>query len=598
MGKEVYTRIERLRKHMAEVNADWFFATSDDFHASEYVADYFKVREYYTGFTGENAFLLLNKSEAFMWTDGRFFIQAPIELEGSGVSLMKMGEEGVPTVSEYILKNVKKGESFYADGRMVSTSYGKSLEEALNKVGARFVYDKDLGGDCFLNRPSLPSSKLIILNDEITGESFKEKLNRIREALAKEGAGYNFLGSIDDIAWITNMRGADVACNPVFLSYMLITMDEAYIFMQDSEVSKEVRDYLESNNVIIKDYSEVIDFLLSYDFKGKVLCDEASVNFTCFKALEKKADLVKAVNPSKMMKAVKNETEIKRLKEAYLEDSVCVTKFIYWLKKNIGKTEISELSAAKYLDALRSKVPGFMDLSFPTISGYKTNGAIVHYGVTEESNAALKPEGMLLVDSGGQYEKGTTDVTRTVKLGDVPDKAKVFYTKVAASMLNLADAKFLYGCTGRNLDTIARLPLWELGYDYKHGTGHGVGYILNVHEGPQAIRWQYNKKNVEYVFEPGMITSDEPGAYFEGEFGIRIENIILCCKDKENEFGKFLKFEHLTYVPLDRDLIDKSLLSEKEISLYNSYQASVYDKLKDLLTDEEAEWLKEETEEV
>lgn len=594
MENVVATRIAALRKAMKENNLDWFFCTSDDYHASEYVADFFKVREHYSGFTGENAFLLLSETESYLWTDGRFFIQADIELKDTGVKLMKMGEPGYPTIVEFLEKNLKKGQKLFFDGRMVSTSWGKRVETIANKCGAGIVYDNYMAGDMWTDRPSLPSSRLSVLSFDVTGESIKSKVDRIRKEMDKAGASCHFLASLDDIAWITNVRGADVECNPVFLSYLLIEKDRSIIFMQDSELTDDIRDYFESNNFVIENYNNVISYLDEYK-SGKVLLDEGSVNFACYKTITSKAEIVNAINPSKKMKAIKNETEIKRLKEAYLLDSVCVTKFIYWLKDNVKKQTITEISAAEYIDNLRRQVPGFLDLSFGTISGYGSNGAIVHYAVSEESNAVVKPEGMLLVDSGGQYEKGTTDVTRTIACGPVTDNMRLHYTKTAVGMLSLANAKFMYGCTGRNLDILCRAPLWGIGVDFKHGTGHGVGYILNVHEGPQSIRWQYNEAVKEYPFEPGMITSDEPGVYIEGQYGIRIENIILCVDDYVNSDGKFLKFEHLTYAPLDRSLLDKKVLSPSEIKMIDEYQETVYQNVKDMLNSEEKAWLRQET---
>lgn len=595
MENVVYSRLSELRKAMLLEDADWYFMTSDDFHASEYIADYFKIREHYSGFTGENAFLIVSKDNAYLWVDGRFFIQAENEIKDTGITLMKMGEPGVPTITEFIKDNVAKDEAFLFDGRMVSTSMGKRVEAILLENGAKLVYKTDIADRLWTDRPSLPTSKVTILSDEVVGESISKKVARIREEITKAKASVHFIGSIDDIAWITNMRGADIECNPVFLAYMLLTADNAVIFMQKEEASENVVSYLKANGFVVEDYDKVLDYLLKFDYRGTVLLDTASVNYSCYKTISEKATVIDQMNPSKRMKCIKNETEIKRLKEAYLEDSVCVTKFIYWLKNTVAKEKVTEISAADYIDNLRRQVPGFLDLSFPTISGYGPNGAIVHYGVTEESNAEVKPEGMLLVDSGGQYEKGTTDVTRTVACGPVTDSMRLHYTKVAIGMLSLAQAKFLYGCTGRNLDILSRAPLWNMGVDYKHGTGHGVGYILNVHEGPQNIRWKFVEGMKEYVIEPGMITSDEPGVYIEGEYGIRIENIILCVEDFVNSDGRFLKFEHLTYSPLDRSLLDKSVMSPSEIELVNEYQETVYQRTYKLLTEEEAKWLRNET---
>ena len=589
----VSERIASLRAKMAEVGADWFFCTSDDFHGSEYVADYYKVREHYTGFTGENAFLMLNKDVAKMWTDGRFFIQAERELAGSGVDLMRMAEKGVPTMGEFLKANFKEGETLTFDGRALSTSLGKELKKIVDKKNGKLLCNIDIAGDLWEDRPALPSSKIFILGDDVTGESVASKLSRIREKMKEEETTAHFLTSLDDIMWITNLRAGDIECNPVALSYMYITLDDAVMFLQESETTDEVRDYLKSFGIGLKKYEDVFEFLNGVKLDGKVLLDTKKVNYLSFLTLSAKAEVVDAANPSTLMKAIKNETEIARLKEAYIEDSVCVSKFHYWLKQNIGKIEITELTAADYIDNLRKNVPGFIELSFPTISGYGPNAAMMHYSATPESYSVVKPEGMLLIDSGGQYMKGTTDVTRTFACGPVTDEMKLHYSKSAAGMLALADAKFLYGCTGRNVDILARLPLWELGIDYKCGTGHGVGYILNVHEGPHNIRWKYLDGMREAVLEDGMIVSDEPGVYVGGSHGIRIENIILCRKDVENGDGQFMKFEHLTFAPLDKELLDKKYLSEKDVERINAYHKDVYEKTASYFKGEELEWLKD-----
>ena len=588
-------RLVELRDAMQKKNIDWYFCTSDDYHTSEYVADYFKIREHYTGFTGENAFLLLNKENAYMWADGRFFIQAEDELKGTGVTLMKMGEPGVPTVSEKIRESVKEGETLSFDGRMVSTALGKKIKDILTDNKANMVYEDDFAGELWKDRPSLPTSRLMVLSDDVTGESIDSKLKRIREKMEENKASYNFVACLDDIAWITNIRGNDIECNPVFLSYMLITKREAFLFMQKEEVSSEIKEYLTDKNVKIVDYDRVLSFLSEYDFEGSVLLDTSGVNYSCYKIISEKTKIVDKMNPSKLMKAIKNSTEIKRLREAYIEDSVCVSKFAYWLKKNVGKIEITEVSAAEYIDNLRSKVSDYIELSFPTISGYGPNAAMMHYSATPENHAVVKPEGMLLVDSGGQYLRGTTDVTRTFACGPVTDEMKLHYSKTAAGMLALADAKFLYGCTGRNVDILSRLPLWQLGIDYKCGTGHGVGYILNVHEGPHGIRWKYVEGAKEAVLEEGMIMSDEPGVYIEGSHGIRIENVIICLKDVNNSDGQFMKFEHLTFTPLDKDLIDTKYLTKEDIDRINAYHKAVFEKTASYFEGEELDWLKEAT---
>ena len=589
----VSERIALLRSKMAETGADWYFCTSDDFHGSEYVADYYKVREYYTGFTGENAFLLLNKDVAKMWTDGRFFIQAERELAGTGVDLMRMAEKGVPTIGEYLRENFKEGQTLNFDGRALKTALGKDLFKIVSKKNGHISCDTDIAGALWENRPALPSTKIFILNEDVVGESVDSKLKRIREKMEECETKAHFLTSLDDIMWITNMRANDIECNPVALSYLYITLTDAVLFLQESETTEEVKKYLASFGISVRKYEDVFDFLNEVQPDGAVLLDLNKANYLSYLTLSKKATVVDMPNPSTLMKAIKNETEIRRLKEAYIEDSVCVSKFQYWLKKNIGKIEITELTAADYIDNLRKNVEGFIELSFPTISGYGPNAAMMHYSATPESYSVVKPEGMLLIDSGGQYMKGTTDVTRTFACGPVADEMKLHYSKTAAGMLALADAKFLYGCTGKNVDILARLPLWELGIDYKCGTGHGVGYILNVHEGPHNIRWRFAEGSKEAVLEEGMIVSDEPGVYIGGSHGIRIENIILCRKDVENGDGQFMRFEHLTFAPLDKDLLDKKYLSEKDVERINAYHKDVFEKTCGYFDGEELSWLKE-----
>ena len=591
---EVLKRITLLREKMSEEKIDWYLITSDDFHSSEYVSDYFKVREYYTGFTGDNAFLLLNKDSAYMWTDGRFFIQAAIELMGTTIDLMKWGEEGVPTLSEFIKDNVKESETLAFDGRTVSCKLGTKLKDILDAKGAVIVCDKDLAGDLWEARPTMPSNKVFSLSDEEAGESVESKLSRVRSALKKKNASSFVLSKLDDIAWLVNLRGSDIECNPVFLSYMLIGEDDCFLFAKRNAIGSDIADKLSKDGIVIKDYDEFTDFLSSYN-KESIMLEDESVSFATFVLAGKGRRVIKAANPTTVLKAVKNKREIERIKEITILDSVCVTKFMYWLKHLDDVSKVSELDCADKIDSLRSEVEGFIELSFPTIAGYGANAAMMHYEATKENFAYLRPEGMLLVDSGGQYMKGTTDVTRTFVLGPISDEIKLHFTKVAAGMLNLADAKFIYGCTGRNLDIIARLPLWELGIDYKCGTGHGVGYILNVHEGPHGIRWKYSKEVEEAVLEEGMIMSDEPGVYVQDSHGIRTENVILCTEDKKTDDGRFMKFEHLTWVPIDRKGIDKKYLSQKETDLLNEYHENVFKKLSPYLNEEEKAWLREET---
>lgn len=586
----VSERINILREKMSEGKIDWYLITSDDFHSSEYVSPYFQVREYYTGFTGDNAYLLLNMKEAYMWTDGRFFIQAENELKGSGIKLMKMGEEGVPSLTEFIKDNVKEGETLSLDGRTVSCSLGRKLESIKGYIKA----DSDLAGDLWTERPVFISKPLWILKDEEAGESTESKISRLREKLKEQNCRAIFISKLDDIMWLINMRGDDIMCNPVAYSYMYISDTEAVIFIKEEALSEEVSRELLKSGIDIRTYDETIGYLKSLKSSGKIMYEGASTSYMIAGLLENTGNTLDAPNPTTLMKAVKNATELERIKHITILDSVAVIKFMYWLKNNIGLRKITELDCAEKIDGLRKEIPGFIGLSFPTIAGYGPNAAMMHYEATSESYAELRPEGMLLVDSGGQYLEGTTDITRTFIVGPVTDEMKLHFSKTAVGMLRLADATFLYGCTGRNVDILARMPLWELGIDYKCGTGHGVGYILNVHEGPHGIRWKYVKGNDETVLEAGMIMSDEPGVYIEGSHGIRTENVILCVEKLKNGDGRFMGFEHLTYVPIDREGLDKRFLSDEDVELINDYHKSVYEVTNTYLNGGEKDWLKEQ----
>ena len=392
-----------------------------------------------------------------------------------------------------------------------------------------------------------------------------------------------------------NIRGKDVECNPVALSYAYVTMDELYLFIQESEVTDALREHADRYGITLKDYNGLISFLREREKGERVLYDGRNTSYTLYRILKEKGDWVDAPNPTDRMKAIKNPVELARMEEVYLQDSAAVCRFIYWLKKNVGKMPITEVTAAEYLDRLRSEIPGYLDLSFPTISGYKENAAMMHYEATPDHCSSLEAEGMLLVDSGGQYVGGTTDVTRTIVLGPVSDEIREHFTAVAMGMLQLTDARFLFGCTGRTLDILARQPMWDRNIDYKCGTGHGVGYILNVHEGPQSIRWRFTENQQEAVIEAGMDVTNEPGVYIEGKYGIRTENVMVARNGVKNGDGQFMYFDTLTYVPIDLDAIDTRYMQPYHIRLLNEYHAKVYEKIAPLLSGEEREWLKDAT---
>ncbi len=591
----IQERLTRLRDRMSEKGIDFYMIPTSDFHGSEYVDDYFKVREYFSGFTGSNGTLVIGHNMAGLWTDGRYFIQAENEIEGSGIELFRMMEEGVPDIPDFLKENMKSGQTLGFDGRTVSCKEGKELEQKLKSMDIRIFYEEDVAGDLWKERPLLPKHQVIVLPEEISGQSMEEKLLAVREKMKASGAVYFMLSKLDDLMWLMNIRGNDVACNPVALSYGFLTPEELYLFIQPQEVTKDFTEYASKNHIVIKDYENIAEFLNGYDYKGKVLLDKGNINYALYKILSDKAECAFESNPTEALKAVKNKTELSRMEEVYLKDSAAVIKFICWLKKNVGKEKITELTAAEHLDGLRREIQGFLDLSFSTISAYKENAAMMHYEALPESAKEIKAEGMLLVDSGGQYMGGTTDVTRTIALGEISPEIKRHFTKVAVGMLQLTQARFLYGCTGRNLDILARQPLWDIGIDYKCGTGHGIGYILNVHEGPQSIRWRFAKGAEEAIIEEGMVISNEPGVYIEGSHGIRTENVIVAKKGEKNGDGQFMFFDTLTFVPIDKEAIDTTCMQPIDVERLNRYHEQVYLRTEGLLTAQEREWLKAAT---
>lgn len=594
-NKIIQDRLAALRAQMQAKGIDFYMMPTADFHNSEYVNDYFKVREYFCGFTGSNGTLLVWREGAGLWTDGRYFIQAEKELEGTTVTLFRMQDEGVPTIEEFLAKNMQTGQTLGFDGRVVSAKDGQKYEEVVKGKEIRFVYGEDLADSIWTDRPAFPAGKVTVLDEALAGESVESKLERTYAQVEKDGAESLLLTKLDDLMWLFNIRGCDVECNPVAMSYGYIEKNRAVLFIQRNALDEQVKDFLKEKKVQVEEYDSVVQFLKQLPEGKKVLLDMRYAGYTLYKTLTDRQTLVDKKNPTELLKAVKNPVELAHMEEIYLKDSVALTKFIYWLKTNIGKMEITEISAADYLEQKRREIPEFLDLSFPTIAGYKANAAMMHYEATPESHAVLKPEGMLLVDSGGQYLGGTTDVTRTIVLGPLTKEEKLHYTAVAAGMLQLSAARWLYGCTGRNLDILARQPVWNMGLDYKCGTGHGVGYILNVHEGPQSLRWRYMEGVGEAVLEAGMDVTNEPGVYIEGSHGIRIENVMVTENDVKNEYGQFMHFKTLTWVPIDMDAIDEKQMTETQRALLYTYQRMVYEKVSPYLTEEEAEWLKKET---
>lgn len=591
--------LDELRKLMKQHNIDVYLIPTADFHQSEYVGAYFTARKFMSGFTGSAGTLVVTQKEAGLWTDGRYFIQAEHQLMGSGIDLYKMGVKGVATLEEFIIDKLPEGGTLGFDGRVVDSRLGRNLEEKIQCKKASIAYEEDLVDAVWGDRPALSKEPAFLLEEKYSGKSTKVKLSELRESMKNLGATTFILTSLDDIAWLFNIRGNDIPCNPVVLSFAIVTLDDAVLYVNPEVISGAICTSLNKDGVTLKEYHEIYDGVSSIGSTEVVLMDSNKVNYKIACLIPEGVKIIDQMNPTTLSKAKKNEVEIQNLRKSHLKDGVAVTKFMYWLKTNIGKMPITEISASDYLEELRKQQEGFIELSFNTISAFGANAAMMHYSATEESNATLEPGSFLLVDSGGQYYEGTTDITRTFALGEVSPELKKQFTLVAKSNMNLANAKFLSGCTGMNLDILARGPLWELGIDYRCGTGHGVGYLLNVHEAPNGFRWKIvPERNDSCVLEPGMVTTDEPGVYIEGSHGIRTENELVCRLDESNEYGDFLSFENITYAPIDLDAIDKTYLQPKDIEQLNQYHKMVYEKLAPFMTDEEREWLKEYTREI
>ena len=592
-------RIENIRDLMKEKNIYAYIVPSSDYHQSEYVGDYFKSREFMSGFTGSAGTLIISMDEAGLWTDGRYFIQAEQELKDSGIKLFKMGEEGVPTIEEYLLEKLPKNSTLGFDGRVMSVKEGQSLANKLAFKGINIEYKYDLVNDIWEDRCSLPTEKAFLLGTEYSGESFSDKLSRIRAVMKEKKATTHILASLDDIAWLFNIRGRDVKSNPVVLSYAVITIDSVYLFIDKNKIGKDIRAELSKENVQIKGYEEVYEFIKKIEENEVVLIDTSKVNYAIYNNIPSNVQKIEERNPSILFKSIKNEIELKNIRNSHIKDGVAFTKFMYWLKNNIGKIEITEISATQKLEEFRREQDKFIEPSFSTIAAYKDHAAMMHYSATEESNYKLEPRDLFLVDSGGQYFDGTTDITRTIALGPIPENVRKDFTNVVRGMIRLSKAKFLYGCRGYNLDILARGPLWEEGIDYKCGTGHGIGFVLNVHEGPNGFRWKVREDiDDSCILEEGMVTTNEPGVYVENSHGIRIENEIVVRKAEKNEYGQFMDFEVITFAPIDLDAIDESLILKDEKVYLNNYHKQVYDKISPYLNEEEKQWLKTYTREI
>ncbi|MBY6931319.1 aminopeptidase P family protein [Clostridium botulinum] len=588
-----FEKIEKLREIMKKENIDYYVVPSGDFHQSEYVAEHFKSRAYITGFTGSAGTALIGREKGILWTDGRYFIQAEQQLKDSGIELYKMRIPGWPTLHEWLMENMKSGETVSFDGRLFSANEYKEFKKIKDKKDINIVMNKDLIEEIWNDKPELPKEKAFLHDIKYCGKSAKEKIEEVRVEMKKMGAQSYIISSLDDIAWLYNIRGNDVKDTPVVLAYAIVNEEKATLYIYKNKLSNEDQIKLNNEGIKIDEYNNIFEDVK--DIKNSVILDPNKVSGYIYTLINENVKVIEELNITTKLKAIKNSIEIENLKRCQIKDGVAMVRFLKWLKENVGKENITEVTVADKLLEFRSKGDLFVEESFGTIAGYKDHAAMMHYSATDESAYELKQEGILLVDSGGQYLDGTTDITRSFILGKLTDEEKKDFTLVLKSHINLMKAKFLKGTTGSNLDVLARTILWDEGMDYKCGTGHGVGFFLSVHEGPQSIRPVPNT----VVLEPGMILTNEPGVYKEGKHGIRTENVMLVTNDIEtDEGGEFYKFEVMSYCPMDIEGIDESLLTEAERKWLNTYHAETYAKLSPYLNDEEKNFLKNSTREI
>lgn len=588
----IQERLQNLRAKMQENGVQAYIIPTSDFHETEYVSDYFACRKYMSGFTGSAGTLVVLADQAGLWTDGRYFIQAQAQLQDTGITLMKMGQPETPSIEDYICQNLSKDSKVGFDGRVINYMDYKRYHAIFNSHQIDIVANLDLVNEIWQDRPALPATKTFHYALRYAGVSMEDKLAQVRQAMTKEGCASFIITKIDEIAWLFNIRAHDIPHFPVALAYATIEKEKATLYIDASRLDDESQALFAQNQVSVKPYDSIYEDVCS--LQGPVLVDPHFVNSRLALLVQEK--LVEAIDPIVLMKAQKNATEIENTKWAHIKDGVACTKFMYWLKKNVKSQKITECSAQDQLKQYRKEQENYLEDSFNTICAYKEHAAMMHYSSTPETDVTLKPEGMLLVDSGGQYLEGTTDITRTFVLGKISKEEKHWFTLAMRSHIRLAKAHFLYGCRGLNLDILARGPLWDEDMDYQCGTGHGVGHLSNVHEAPNGFRWRIvPERNDSCVLEEGMIQSDEPGVYKEGEFGIRHENELLVVKGTKNFYGQFMHFEPLTFVPFDLDGIDTSKMTQDEIEWLNAYHAQVYDTLQPYLNDEEKDWLKNAT---
>ena len=593
----VKERIEQLRELMRKNGIDAYVVPTSDFHQSEYVGEHFKARKFITGFTGSAGTAVITLDEARLWTDGRYFTQAAKQLEGSGVELMRMAEPGVPTINEYLKSTLVEGNCLGFDGRVVAMGEGQGYEEITKANKATIKYEVDLIDEIWENRPELSKKPAFKLGEEYAGESAASKIERIREYMKECGATYHTIATIDDICWVLNMRGDDIDFFPLVLSYMVVKMDGVDLYIDETKLNDELKAEFAEIGVAVHPYNDVYADTKKIPAGETILIDPARLNYAIYSNIPEGVAKVEERNPEVLFKAMKNPKEIENMRIAQIKDSVAHVKFMKWVKENVETMEITEMSASEKLDELREEMGNFIRPSFEPISAYADHAAMMHYCSKPETDVRLREGSVYLTDTGAGFWEGTTDITRTFVLGEVSDTIKEHFTLVAMCNLRLANATFLQGCVGMNLDILARKALWERGLDYKCGTGHGVGYLLNIHEAPTSLRWRYRAGDT-HKFEEGMILTDEPGVYIEGSHGIRLENELLVCMGEQNEYGQFMYFEPITYIPFDLDGIVPEVMNSDDIKYLNEYHKLVFEKVSPYLNEEETEWLRKYTREI
>ncbi len=589
-------RLEKLRNVMKENNISYYLVQTSDPHQSEYISAHYKGVEYLTGFTGSNGTVLVGLTSAVVWTDGRYAVQIKKELANTEIDYYITNEPNTVTLLSYLKENLHKKDVLGADGSTISAYFGEVLQKTVSETNASWEFETDLLNVIWKGRPEIYFQKAFLLDLEYVNQTLEEKIEKVRHTLINEKCQGTVISKLDDIMWLLNIRGTDIKHNLVALSHLIIEETKTILFIYKKIQSAEFIEYCKEHNIDMEEYDEFYEYLKKYEFSyDSILVDSREISIATMNLLVDKVVVVAKTNPTRLSKAIKGKKELVHLEQIYLEDSVIVTRFMYWLQHQSDLESLTEYSIAMYLDELRKAHPKFLSLSFDTICAYQENAAMMHYCASKHTGKFLKGSGTLLVDSGAHYYGGTTDVTRTFLIGEVSTEIVEKYCAVVSGMLRLQNAVFMRGCTGRNLDILARSVLWKQYSDYKCGTGHGIGYMLNVHEGPQAIRYQYQKEEKETIFEAGMVTSNEPGVYCEGEYGIRIENVMYCIEKQENKDGMFLGFQPLTYVPFDPKGIDVTYLTSEDIININEYQRAVYEKISPYLEEAERVWLQEVT---